>query len=734
MTSSLSGIFILLIVFGSSVEKHTFSFRSNYDGYIYPSWKEKGEDKYNYFSDAVVVGEDFMVLAGGVEQTKGLSGLFSHSICLNIAAGFENFVPNDIDVVAQKVNDAIDKSKLQLRLAALEGDMRDVATTLVYLKLQGRELFAGTVGNAGFSIFRYNYKENNRRGLIELINMSQEDMKDLYHPNRLTVDDMKLKVGHKYDVKMGDIVMAYSDGVSDVVPPSFITAVTNFLVVKMIDRKKEYGSLYELDYDYYYDLADFVEGYVQNLDELDLKLDDALYQRFVDRMETNKYISNNKNKITQINNDGVGIKKEEQVEEKDLHDFKPHKVQQEESKYKISQNQDNKGFYDNSSNKKDNYQPLKQNQNQKVEDKKPENNILKHQEKIPSYNKPSNFTDTFLDDGEAYLRRKKYRAKIQQGKIYDFDDTTTEKNKQLVKDDIDEDLKYDKSLTTVLVSDDKRAKNPTIQDLKSRNQFKDDFDEIEAENNAMFSELKENIKSFNPKGYIESTMNDIFGSEICNLLNPIQNMNTRKNLYNSNNFYDLTSLEEKQYAEEQKKSFDCFRKKEIEKKIMRQFKPQKWKCTDILDFVYPIYPTEKNYNGISDCILEVIPKLPDKIFSQDIAEVFNSRYFARNIALAVKYILKNPRVADKYFKLKSFLNIRASKIVFNDEMIAEIKDKFAAKEGDVSIAASAIKFENDLNHFVPNRDKIFEVNLAEHSERLSYLFKILNYRNQYDII
>lgn len=76
--------------------------------------------------------------------------------------------------------------------------------------------------------------------------------------------------------------MVYSEGVTNVFPSSFMTAATNFLVSKMIQKSKV-SSIDKFDQDY--DLADFVEGYVQNISELSIKLKnrlgEALYHFFI---------------------------------------------------------------------------------------------------------------------------------------------------------------------------------------------------------------------------------------------------------------------------------------------------------------------------------------------------------------------------------------------------------------------------------------------------------------------
>ena len=131
MKSSPAKTLFFLFVFGSSVGQLQFSFHSQYDGYIYPSWKKKEGVKGLFYEDAVVVGKDFMVLGAGVEGTKGLTGFFSYYQCLSVAKEFENFAPESVNDVTDKVYSAYADVTSDLGLYEIEGDKRDVATTLL---------------------------------------------------------------------------------------------------------------------------------------------------------------------------------------------------------------------------------------------------------------------------------------------------------------------------------------------------------------------------------------------------------------------------------------------------------------------------------------------------------------------------------------------------------------------------------------------------------------------------
>ena len=642
MTSSLSRIFILLIVLGSSVEQLTFTFRSQYDGYIYPSWKKKGKINEFLFNDAVVVGENFMVLAGGVEESKGFSGLFSHSICLGMAKEFEKFVPNQINDVPKMLQYALGYSKQKLMINGLQGDTRDVATTLVYMKLVGYQLVAGVVGNSGFSVFRY----NKQTGMIELVKKSEEDMSDLYTPKKVTADVIEKKVDHEYKVEVGDIVMAYSDGVSDVVPPSFITAVTNFLVAKMINRKREKGLLYKLDYDYDYDLAEFVEGYVQNLNELDLNVNNNLVYNLFEKMKIDYKIYQEKK--MRDNQEKPGF------ERKNLQQFEVPKFQQKKPEHANVNNQAEKQSNHNQFLSKEQNKPLQQNE-------------------VPMKQQPDNH---------------------------------------------------------------KKVQNISYQGVQWRNQYKDEPLEEELQFQQFNKDFQNKMKQLTPGEKIRRSMNRIFRSEVCNLLDPTGNNETLKILASFSDISNLISIQSFQDIEGTIKSYDCFRNIEIQKTTNRYSNPKKWTCGDMIDLTYPIHPIEENYSSLSDCVREVIPEFPKDVSREEIAEVFNSRYFARNIALAVKYILNDPRVADKYFILKTFITAKNKGIVLNDAEIAQIKDKFAAKKGDVSIAASAIAPvtpQSTFNQPEPNVDdmKILQRTIEFHYLAVNSVFTEFNNREKH---
>ena len=237
-----------------------------------------------FYEDAVVVGNDFMVLEGGVGKTKGLNGLFSHHHCLSIAKHLESFSKYRYQDMSKKIYEASIESIKQLGFFEINPKLRDVAATFVYMKLHYNQLFTGFIGNSGFSIYRYNEEE----GIMKLTEKSNEDLCEKDTPCRITSFEKDELNKNTYDVLEGDVVMAYSDGVSNVVPSSFITAATNYLVARMIQKKRQGKSLDDFDYDY--DLADFVEGYAQNLNELSLKFKEKFIKDLYKLKHEEKYL------------------------------------------------------------------------------------------------------------------------------------------------------------------------------------------------------------------------------------------------------------------------------------------------------------------------------------------------------------------------------------------------------------------------------------------------------------
>ena len=284
MTSSIRGL-ILIFFFAQGVENLVFSFRSQYDGYIYPKWKKKGKGKERFYEDAVVVGKNFMVLGDGLGGTEGFSGIYSIHQCLNIAEKLETNTFTTVKEVDVKVKAALKESNKSLGFSHLKNDKRDVGTTLVYMKLEDKKLLTGVIGDSGFSIYRYNKDE----GIMKLEHRSKEAVYNFNGPHYVSPDGSNDADKKEYDVLERDIVVVASDGVLDVLPSSFLTAATNYLVGKMIEKKRQQDDLKkinpnydfenDLNYDYDFDLTYFLEGYVQNVRELTQKFRDYILER-----------------------------------------------------------------------------------------------------------------------------------------------------------------------------------------------------------------------------------------------------------------------------------------------------------------------------------------------------------------------------------------------------------------------------------------------------------------------
>ena len=227
-----------------------------------------------FYDDAVVVGKDFMVLADSIEDMEGLSGVFATHQCLYIADKLEMLTQESI----KKVNSVVSKISIEasrmLGFENTQSEIKNVATNLIYIKLHEKKLLYGMIGNTGFSIF----KLDNDNKIMRPINIHKDQLSTLKTSFKVTPNKVGQQVEDAQDVEEGDIVMIYSDGLFDVLPSSFLTAATNFLVAKMIEKKSNNKSLDDFDYDY--DLAEFVESYVQNLTYLSFELQQFLAENF----------------------------------------------------------------------------------------------------------------------------------------------------------------------------------------------------------------------------------------------------------------------------------------------------------------------------------------------------------------------------------------------------------------------------------------------------------------------
>ena len=265
-------IISLLFLFGLSVGQLFLSFFTRYDGYIYPVWKENKLINKYFVNDAVVVGRDFLVLASGYETTNALTGVYSTFQCLNIAQVLENYSGGVYRSVSEAVMKISNLATINLNLYNIHNILGDVSMGLVYSKILKDELHSGVIGNSGFSVFRYN---KNLR-ILELIERSDETHSRKNKTIQIHYNHTNPSNQYITKVNNGDVVVAYSDGVTEIVPSSFIMAATNFLVERMIQYVK--GNKKKENFEYEYDLADFVEDYLQNLVHLTEILIDDIFK------------------------------------------------------------------------------------------------------------------------------------------------------------------------------------------------------------------------------------------------------------------------------------------------------------------------------------------------------------------------------------------------------------------------------------------------------------------------
>ena len=661
MTFSPAKTLIFIFFFGLNAENLFFSFRSQYDGYIYPKWKKKNVKAGLFYEDAVVVGKDFMVLGAGVEGTKGLTGFFSHHQCTSIALELETSSPESVQKVIKNVTKVSREAVSQLDLSGIKPEMSDVATTLVYMKLNENKLFTGVVGNSGFSIYRYNPDSK----IIELVKRSSEQMCGEDTPCKVTPTTIDPPVENSLDIEEGDIVMAYSDGVSNVLPSSFMTAATNFLVAKMIQKSKVH-SMGRFDYDY--DLGDFVEGYVQNLSELSIKLKnqlgEELYHFFI--FDQSKF----KDKKAKPFNSSLSstLKNTQQIDQR---------------------------YFDH----------LKEVYFPQFPNPKTQNLNL-------------NFlTDRLSEEDTAFFKDLIQFLKKHQN--------SSRKNSQVQA----KKQPYDKKNISKPSIHHLQSKNSSSKFIKEGNIEQDSFAKKNDDMSVKDTDNKNQSlpQQGNSKEEIDMSLKKIFRYEICNLLDPTAERKSFTLIAKSKSFKDLALHNVKQYDIFNYKPIDCFRNKMIEKTATHHPNTTKWNCKDILDLIYPIHPIEDNYHSFHECVLKAIPELPDDITPKQIADSFNSRYFARNIALAVKYVVNDPRVIASNLFFKSFTEKGKNDVIFTEEKLRKNRDNWRVKDDDVSIAAAAIKVKSIFDQSNPDGqiNTSFKSDLKLHSSVLKIMFNYI---------
>ena len=639
---------ILIVFFASSFEQLNFSFRSQYDGYIYPSWKEKLGMKEQLYEDAVVVGRDFIVLADGLGGTKGLSGVFSIHQCLNIAKQLSQCYPTKKEELTRAVFSASDSATSMIDLFAVHGSMYDVATTLVYMKIHNNKLLSGVIGDSGFSIYRY----DNTARMLKLVQRSEEKVWDFNSPFAVTRNVKNPQTEYEDDVEEGDVVIAASDGVLDVLPSSFITAATNYLVYRMIEKTENGQSLDDFDYDY--DLADFVERYVENLSAVSLEL-----RRFFQEEQLRK-------KIFPLGNNQPRIDSRLQ------------------NKYTDMTTNDPRDSIDHR------YVPRYERLD----------NIFKELDD----SKRKNFE---LDD----FRQKNERSKAQ----YVPKVESRDQDSSVGQDTIDQRQNFKNKLS---------VSNPFQTKLASKTLSTHVFSNDELEQRVSTEKERPNYKPSQQstgdkvpeKGtdanqLIDESMREIFKYEICNLFDPTSSSQVFKTMFASEKFANLSLRNIKNKPQQTNKQVDCFQNKEVEKRISHDKYPSTWRCKDIFDLTYPVHPirgTSGSLHNFRECVERAIPVLPRWVRAADIAKAFNSRYFARNLALAVKYLTNDRRAKLDNFMLKALYDRPAADAESLKQAMADNEEMWRAKEDDVSIAAAAITGEDRFNKAARRADTRLE--------------------------
>ena len=173
------------------------------------------------------------------------------------------------------------------------------------------------------------------------------------------------------------------------------------------------------------------------------------------------------------------------------------------------------------------------------------------------------------------------------------------------------------------------------------------------------------------------------------------------------------------------KQIDCFRNKVIEKKITYDRLPTKWDCSDFFELTSSTHFVDKNFFTFHKCVEKAIPKLPKHTTPKEIAEAFNSRYFARNIALAIKYLNNDPRVKASNLFLKRLTKNPTTDVKLIEKVFGMNRNMWPSKDQDVSIAAAAV-MKIDTSNQTENKKQErapFNLKLDNHLKSLEFIFK-----------
>ena len=307
MMNLLSKGLVICFLIVTSCEQPYFSFRSQYDGYIYPAWIYKPVGNLYLYEDAVVVGKDFIVLGDGVGRKIGLSGIYSTYQCLMIAQMLSESKATTKESLFSEVKTTSINVMKRLKFNEVKAPKNDVATTLVYIKIENNQLLAGIIGDSGFAVFRF----DSQAGIMKLRFLSKQMVRGFNNP--YTINSGELGLEHLYDIETetGDVVIAFSDGVTDVLSIPFILAAMNFLIATMIN-KVEAGKkpLESLNYEYV--LGEFVEAYIQNLHALSMGFLDKILNNIEEINENKKSVKPKQNIVQKQPEQKVDINKNKQ--------------------------------------------------------------------------------------------------------------------------------------------------------------------------------------------------------------------------------------------------------------------------------------------------------------------------------------------------------------------------------------------------------------------------------------
>ena len=204
-------------------------------------------------------------------------------------------------------------------------------------------------------------------------------------------------------------------------------------------------------------------------------------------------------------------------------------------------------------------------------------------------------------------------------------------------------------------------------------------------------------------------MEYIYQYEICNVFNPIDNDKIFNHVNSNQKYAHLGKINSPYHKTlNQKESISCFTHSKIEKKTPLHKDSSKWECETIFDLIFPLHPTAtklEDHHKFKKCVRKAIPKLPDGTTPKMIANAFNSRYFARNIALAAKFMSMDDREKAGDFLMKKYFDKNLNLFDFPEGDMSYVKSDWQAKPDDIGIAAAAVlensKFQKEKQKDIP---------------------------------